>query len=397
MARYTTAEPLATKRSACYAGRPNDRSSAHRARAFQHAMTSRIVPDQERNLRIALFHTTLPRPARKPAGVEVAVHRLANALVDLARDEVTVVSAVAPPHDARYAYQPFLRDARFIQENWIARSLLLPALLNFMDFSRFDVLHLHGDDWFYFLRPRTTLRTMHGSALREAQHASSKKHRAFMYGIYALEHLSARLCRLPIAVGRDTAMIYGLDEVVPLGVDESVFFPGTKRATPRILFVGTWAGRKRGQFAYEAFVRHVLPRFPDAELCMVSDYCPTHPRVVAEKLLDDVALAERFREAWVFALPSVYEGFGIPYLEALASGTPVVASPNSGAFDILDDGRAGILVEDDRFGPAVADLLEDEGRRLSLASIGIERARKYSWRAVALRHRELYLSVLSVP
>ena len=71
--------------------------------------------------------------------------------------------------------------------------------------------------------------------------------------------------------------------------------------------------------------------------------------------LDDEALAEAYRRAWVFCLPSDYEGFGIPYAEALASGTPVVATPNVGARYVLDDGRAGVIVDLPELGRALVD------------------------------------------
>jgi glycosyltransferase involved in cell wall biosynthesis len=353
------------------------------------------LPAGGRRLRVAFFHTTLPTPARKPGGAEVAAHRLANALADLGEDEVTMISAEPPPADARYNYRPFWPEARFLRQNWLARTFVLPGALNLFDFSRFDVLHIHGDDWFFFRRRLPTVRTLHGSALREAQHATSRKHRAFMYVVYGLEHLSVRLARSSVAVGHDAAALYGLHDVVSWGVDDTIFYPGPKLDRPRVLFVGTWMGRKRGSFVYDAFVRCVLPRFPDAELCMISDFCPEHPRVKWERLPSDRVLAQRFRESWVFALPSTYEGFGIPYLEALASATPVVATPNPGAVSVLEDGRHGTLAADDRFGEAIADLLGDDSRRAALAASGVRHATQHSWRAVALRHREIYLKALS--
>jgi glycosyltransferase involved in cell wall biosynthesis len=352
-------------------------------------------PSADRPLRIALFHATLPEPGRKPGGVETAVHRLANALVDLGKDEVTVFSCMAsPPPDARYEHRSVVPQMRFVHGNPFGRIGLLPLVLNFIDFRRFDILHLHGDDWFFLRRQTATVRTFHGSALREAQHATNRKYGAFMYGVYGLEHLSARLSSLPLAIGKDAAVLYGLEKTVSNGVDDTVFFPGPKTVTPRVLFVGTWTGRKRGKFVYETFLREVLPRVPDAELCMVSDYCPPHPRVIAETFPKDATLAQRFREAWVFALPSTYEGFGIPYLEALSSGTAVVATPNPGAREVLDDGRYAVLSDDEDFGSAVAELLMNRERRERLASAGVEHARQFSWRAVARNHRELFVQAL---
>jgi len=350
----------------------------------------------ERSLRIALFHANLPEPGRRPGGVEIAVHRLANALVDLGNDHVTVLSTTRAPLDARYASERIFAYAPALATNALARVLLLPLALNTVDLGRYDVVHLHGDDWFLFLRKTATVRTLHGSALREAAHSTSPRHKALMYGLYALEHLSARLCTLPLAVGNDAAALYGIRHVVSNGVDLNVFFPGKKASQPRVLFVGTWEGRKRGQFVYESFLRDVLPRFPEAELCMVSDVCGQHPSVIHEVFPSDSVLAQRYREAWVFALPSTYEGFGIPYLEALASGTAVVSTPNTGAQDVLDGGRYGDIVEDAEFGRAIADALGSREHRERLEQAGIDWARHYSWEQVARHHRAMYLSALSL-
>jgi glycosyltransferase involved in cell wall biosynthesis len=199
---------------------------------------------------------------------------------------------------------------------------------------------------------------------------------------------------MALAVGKDAAEIYGLKNVVSNGVDKSVFFAGEKHPTPRILFVGVWNGRKRGRFVYETFLREVLPRVPDAELCMVSDYCPPHPSVVVVPFPNDATLAQLFRESWVFASASTYEGFGIPYIEALASGTAIVATPNSGSRDVLENGVYGMLAEDERFGSAIVDVLLDRNRRSALETRGLEHSSKYEWEAVAAHHRRLYLEVL---
>src|SRR5262245_10139324 len=300
-------------------------------------------------LKIAVFHTTLPEIDRKPGGVEVAVHRLAQWLAHRDEDEVTVLTLTPCPADARYRHERLFTGAPWLGKNLIARWLLLPFVLNFLDWKRFDVLHLHGDDWFFFRRPIPTVRTLHGSALQEARSATSFRRRLSQYLIYPLEHLAARLADTSAAVGTETARIYGLTSVVDNGVDFDVFFPGEKSPGPRILYVGTWEGRKRGQWMFELFVKRIQPRIPAAELIFVADRCPEHAGVTLVRFPEDGALAALYREAWVFACPSSYEGFGIPYLEALASGTAVIASPNSGADYVLAAGKYGIIAEDDRF------------------------------------------------
>jgi len=123
--------------------------------------------------------------------------------------------------------------------------------------------------------------------------------------------------------------------VIPDGVDLTRFVRHadvTRSEHPSILFVGTFAQRKRGRLLLQAFTDKIHRVMPDAELWAVAeDFPPAAPGVVRLGRLSDDALAERYRQAWVFCLPSSYEGLGIPYIEAMASGLPVVATSNPGA------------------------------------------------------------------
>ena len=341
-------------------------------------------------MRIALFHATLPEPGRKPGGVEVVVDRLARALARQNDTDVTVFSLTPAQPDAPYRHHQLFAGAGWLYKNRVARLFLVPFLLNFIDFGSFEVLHLHGDDWFYLNRRLPTVRTFHGSALLEARSATSLKRALVQRFIYALEHLSAKLATIPAAIGRDTANIYGIDQLLDNGVDLAQFHPGPKTPRPSILFVGTWEGRKRGRWLFDLFTRHVLPSVPDAELSFVSDHCPEHPKVVPVRTPTDEELAELYRRAWVFACPSTYEGFGIPYLEAMASGTAIVSTPNSGAAHVLEDGHYGILVEDVSFVSRLIDLLKDRLLREGLATRGRARAEIFNWSKVSLRHKEVF-------
>ncbi|MDZ4698976.1 MAG: glycosyltransferase family 4 protein [Rhodothermales bacterium] len=341
-------------------------------------------------MKIALFHTTLPEPGRKPGGVEVAVHRLADELAKNTADEVTVFSLSPAPAGFRYHHVRLFEGLPAFRDNPLLRLFGLPLLLNGAGLRGFDVLHLHGDDWFLFARSGASVRTLHGSALFEARSATSLKRRLAQLAVYPLEHLAARLATVTLAVGPKTAEVYGLTQMANNGVNLELFHPGEKAAAPTILYIGTWEGRKRGRFMFETFVEHILPARPDAELIMVADHAPAHERVRNVRFPDDATLAALYRQAWVFAYPSVYEGFGIPYIEAMASGTPVVCSTNDGAEYVLENGRYGAITPDDAFGDAIVGLLNETARREAMAKAGLARAAVFSWHAVARQHRQVY-------
>jgi glycosyltransferase involved in cell wall biosynthesis len=345
-------------------------------------------------MRIALFHTTLPAADRKPGGVEVAVHRLANALAALPECNVTVFSLTPPPDNARYHHRHMFPKWPALANRRVPRLLILPLLLNAVAFNEYDIVHFHGDDWFYLRRTIPSVRTFHGSALEEARSATSLKRRFAQFLVYPLEHLAAVLADQKLAIGPNTARLYGTPHLANNGVDLDRFHPGPKTDAPSLLFVGTWDGRKRGRFLFDAFVNHVLPRVPTATLYMVTDACAEHDRVKHIVRPSDDELAALYRKAWAFAYPSVYEGFGIPYIEAMASGTAILCSPNDGARYVLDDGRYGIVAEDDDFGPQLVRLLADDTHRHHYEKKGKERARVFSWSQVAADHYALYRSMI---
>ena len=342
---------------------------------------------------IALFHSTLPSPTRKVAGVEVVVHRLANHLVR-AGHHVTVFSLSPAPDDALYTHVHLFRRWPGLRERPVLRLLLLPLLLNTISFRAFDVVHFHGDDWFYLRRDTPSVRTVHGSALEEARSAASWKRRLVQRLLYPLERAAVRLASVGLAIGPKTTALYPGTTLINNGVDLTRFRPGPKAEEPRILFVGTWEGRKRGAFLFEIFRSEVLPALPQATLVMVSDQvsdaCAAHPQVEHHAHPTDGALADLYRSAWVFAAPSTYEGFGLPYIEAMASGTAVVCSPNDGAAYVLDDGTYGRIVPDSEFGATLVHTLTDASARTTYERRGLRRAQTFDWTAVASAHLAVY-------
>jgi alpha-1,3-rhamnosyl/mannosyltransferase len=100
--------------------------------------------------------------------------------------------------------------------------------------------------------------------------------------------------------------------------------------------------------------------------------------------VDASVLPYLYGGARLLAYPSIYEGFGLPPLEAMACGVPVIASNLSSLPEVVGD--AGLLVDpaDERaIAEAMRTLLEDPERASALARAGLERARGFSWRRCA--------------
>jgi glycosyltransferase involved in cell wall biosynthesis len=112
--------------------------------------------------------------------------------------------------------------------------------------------------------------------------------------------------------------------------------------------------------------------------------------------MPEETLAVMYRLAGVFVFPSLYEGFGLPPLEAMASGTPVVTSNVSALPEVAGD--AAILVDPlspDAIADAIYRVLTDAELRQRLRERGIARARQFSWEASVRRVREIYGEVAS--
>ena len=338
-------------------------------------------------LRIAMYTSSLPQPGRKPGGVDILINHLANTLTARGH-EVTIWSYSPAPADASYGHVQLLPQNTATRQ--LKRLLIAPARLNRVSFGGADVLHLHGDDWFYLRRPLPTVRTLYGSALYEMRYATRARRAISQAAIVPLEALACLLATRAYGMIPGDGPVHRLDGYLPGAAAPDDGPPEPRSERPSVLFVGTWKGRKRGALLRDEFVRHVLPAHPDAELWCVSDFCEESDSVRWIQTPSDDELAQLFRRAWVFCLPSSYEGFGLPYVEAMARGVPVVATANPGARFITREGRDGLIVRDEELGSTLAALLGDPARRARLADAGLARAADVTWEQAAERHEAAY-------
>jgi starch synthase len=179
---------------------------------------------------------------------------------------------------------------------------------------------------------------------------------------------------------------------VPFGVDLDRFSPGPREADGvfRVLFVGKLSQRKGIAQLLEAFRRLRLPR---AELEFVGDIVGTgrwlaryRDAFVWRPQVSHAVLAEIYRRADVFAFPSLHEGSALVSYEALASGLPVIATPNTGS--VVRDGVEGFLVPVGEIEPLAERLLElyrNPERRMEMACAARRRAEEFSWTAYGER------------
>jgi alpha-1,3-rhamnosyl/mannosyltransferase len=204
--------------------------------------------------------------------------------------------------------------------------------------------------------------------------------------------------------------------VVPLGVDQEVFRPapvppavrqryGLSEGAPYVLYVGSEDPRKNVEVLLRAFAL-VSPRLPQLRLLKVGPAQHQGQRRRLEGLAGELGIgpAVRFLDhvpepdlpalynaAAVCVLPSAYEGFGLPVLEAMACGTPVVCAA-AGALPELAGGAAPLFPAHnaEALAGVLLELLRDPARRADLARRGLARAAQLTWQQTAATTAEHY-------
>jgi glycosyltransferase involved in cell wall biosynthesis len=192
----------------------------------------------------------------------------------------------------------------------------------------------------------------------------------------------------------DIVELYGIAPekitVTPHGVD-SAFSPAASNPGEYLLLVGSVEKRKNPLAAAAAASEVGLPLVMagpvrDAELARELERRGAHLRgyVTQEELVD------LYRGAACVVMPSRYEGFGLPVLEAMASGTPVVAAPDPAMREVA--GEAAVFVVPEQLAQGVQQALAERDR---LVKAGLERAQRFSWEETARRTVDVYLEVLA--
>jgi glycosyltransferase involved in cell wall biosynthesis len=199
-----------------------------------------------------------------------------------------------------------------------------------------------------------------------------------------------------------------------LGVEESrvrVVHHGTRRLDypdlPRekiVLSVGAIQKRKNIARLVEAFetldpewklVLAGSAGYGAEEIMARIERSPARARISVTGYVSPQQLAAAYRRASIFAFPSLDEGFGMPILEAMAAGTPVIASTSSALPEVARDAAVLVAPEDTHpLAAALHDLTGNEELRRDLARRGIDRARSFTWAKAVRETWQVYQDLL---
>jgi len=189
---------------------------------------------------------------------------------------------------------------------------------------------------------------------------------------------------------RDVIELYGLPPekvtVTPHGVDPA-FTPGDGSHDGFLLFVGAVQERKdplAALAAAEAVGMPLVVAGPEKDAALTRALRDRGADV--RGFVPARELAELYRRATALILPSRYEGFGVPVIEAMASGTPVVLSDDAALREVAGDAGVYGAAEE-----AVRRVLADRER---YRRAGLERAKRYSWQRSAELTAQAYRAVL---
>ena len=176
---------------------------------------------------------------------------------------------------------------------------------------------------------------------------------------------------------------------------------------PFILYVGNIKPHKNIERLIDAFGRARSQCQDDLKLIIIGDEISKYPALrqsVHKHKLDKhvrflgfqpmETLAAFYRLARAFVFPSLYEGFGLPPLEAMACGSPVVTSNVSSLPEVA--GGAALLVDPydaDAIANGIVQAVTDDALRADLIKRGLERARSFSWTQSVKKIHEIYMQV----
>lgn len=219
------------------------------------------------------------------------------------------------------------------------------------------------------------------------------------------EYAAADLIAVPTSFAAQTFIARGIDArrllINPYGVDADVFAAETRKPTtsPSIVFVGAVSFQKGAPVLLEAF----RPLAESATLRFVGPVetgwqPPSISNVDFLGPLDRPGVVTELGNAGIFCLPSHQEGLSLALLQAMSSGLPAVATAESGAGDLIEDGVEGYVVpagDSTRLSAALNKLIEAPEQRVRMGEAARRKARTFTWGAYGKRAIEGYRRALT--
>jgi phosphatidylinositol alpha-mannosyltransferase len=354
-----------------------------------------------------------------PGGVQAHVRDLAESLIDLGHD-VSVLTPVDEPDEANLpSYVVAAGRAVPVPYNGsVARLAFGPLSLKrtrrWLRDGRFDVLHIHEPT----VPSLSMLACFAASGPMVATfHTATARSRALqVFGSVlqpGLEKITGRIAVSPAARRVVVEHLGGDAVLVPNGVSVRRFsgahpLPG-RPAVPTVTFLGRIDEPRKGLAVLLEALAELVELVPDVRLLVagpgdaddVREAVPASLRSHVELLglVSDDDKPRVYASGDVYCAPNTHgESFGIVLIEAMATGTPVVASDLEAFRRVLEDGRAGVLVpvgDAAALATALADLLRDPDRRKRLAEAGRDAVEQYDWSIVTRRVVEVYETVVA--
>ena len=326
---------------------------------------------------------------RRRTGDETYVVNLLRALAPLASEAGLRIAAVTRhPELVPEGIEPVELST---ESQELRMTLKLPRLLR-----RFGAALGHFQHALPLLLPCPAVVTVHDLSFERDSSLMSRKDRlVFKRVVPRAVRKAKRVLTVSERTRRDLEALYGVPSekivVTPNGVDP-IFTPSKNvlQGHDYVLLVGAVQERKNPLAALAAAESAGLPLIVAG---------PSKDEVLARKLerrgariagyVAEDELVELYRGAACLIQPSRFEGFGLPVLEAMACGTPVVAVPEPALQEVAGD--AAVWAEEHELGDGIRRAVAERDR---LVAAGLERARLFSWPETARRTLAVYQQVL---